>query len=209
MVYLVQWVLFLHTCQYASENKKKHIGLAPLLFLADSTVCLLNYNLSSRIQLIWVPPSHIIFSLFMETVRDMGWPVGLCHPSTENRAGWSWQCFPGLCSDHLAMTQGRAVPFKSWCYHLADFTARIHFWPLASSLLVSSPSSRCHMPFPHLSICLMPPAPLGQAVSGYKLHISSENAHILKSIVHPASSLRTNESCCVLSTCESWSILDT
>lgn len=196
-------------CEYAKETKNEHIGLAPLLFLAHSTVCLLSYNLPSRTQLMWVPPSHIIFSLFMETAGDVGWLVGLCRPSTKNRAGWSWQCFTGLCSDHLAMTQAQAVPCENWYYHLADFTARIHFWLLASSLLISSPSSRCHILFPHLSVCLMPPAPLGQAVSSYKLHTSSENAHILKNIVHPASSLRINESCWVLSTCESWSILDT
>jgi len=59
-------------CGYTKETENEHIGLATLLFLAHSTVCLLNYNLPSKIQLKWVPPSHIVFSLFMETVGDMG-----------------------------------------------------------------------------------------------------------------------------------------
>lgn len=115
VVYLVWWFLFLCTCEYAKEAKNDHTGLALLLFLASRTVCLLNYNLPSRIQLMRVPPSHIISSLFMETARDMGCSIGLCRSSTENRAGWSWQCFPGFCSDHLAVTQPPAIPSKSWC----------------------------------------------------------------------------------------------
>lgn len=83
----MRFILFLCTCEYAKEAKNGPARLALLLFLAPRTVCLLNYNLPSRIQLMRVPPSHIMSSLFMETARDMGCPVGLCLSSTEYRAG--------------------------------------------------------------------------------------------------------------------------
>lgn len=208
VVYLMQWILFLCTCEYAEETKNEHAGLAPLLLLAHSTVCLLNYNLPSRIQLMWVPPSHIIFSLFMQTAGDMGWPVGLCRPSMRNRASWSWQRFPGLSSDHLVMTPAQAVPFESWCYHLADFTARIHSWPMASALLVSSahPGAISHFHTFQFLWCLQHLCDKLSLVRSFTA--PQKMPHVLKNIVQPASSLRTSESCWEFSRHESWLILD-
>lgn len=68
------------------------------------------------------------------------------------------------------MTQAQAVPLESHCNHVADLTARLHVWLLASCLLTSHPSSRCHILFSHLWICQMPSAPLEQAVPGNRLH---------------------------------------
>lgn len=209
VVYLVWWFPFLCTCEYAKEAKNDHTGLALLLFPAPRTVCLLNYNLPSRIQLMWVPPSHTISSLFMETARDSGCPKLGCvaRPQRTGQVdlGNVFQDFAQTTLQWLRLLpfpQRADVPsskLHSQDSFLAPGSFFVHFIPFIQ------------VPHPIFLTFNLTDASNTSGMSCLQLQASQlfRKYLYLKSNVYPSSSHWMNESCWVPGTWESWSGLGT